>query len=248
MSKPERFIVIGDTHGDMAHQPSLKVVRSFLKCWKPTIRIHLGDLFDMRPLRNGASDEERRSGIMDDVVAGIDLIDWYKPTHFLRGNHDERLWDMLAQSNKTKSEIASELIQKIQARLDAVKCAPMLPYNKRDGVLRLGRLNVIHGFHHGNNAASSAARVYDNVMQGHAHSIQGMPIPGLSPRSGRAIGCLCNLELGYNRASANTLAWEHGFAYGILHRDGNYQEWQARPTGGRWYLPTEMSSHEYVHH
>jgi len=244
MRKPERFVIIGDTHGDMAHAPSLNVVRGFLKCWKPTIRVHLGDLFDLRPFRNGASDEDRHDGIMADVEAGMDLIDWYKPTHFIRGNHDERLWDLQLKDDKTMGDLAGTLIGDIQDRLNAVKCAPMLPYNKRDGVLRLGHLRVIHGYHAGIYAARTASQIYGSVIQGHVHSIQHHAIPGLEYRMGRAIGCLCKLELGYNRAAANTLAWAHGFAYGLIHADGTYQVWQAESIAGNWYLPTEMASYE----
>jgi hypothetical protein len=167
----------------------------------------------------------------------LSFITKYKPTHFLRGNHDERLWDAAKQDDGKLADFASYLIIDIK---DALGDAVLLPYNKRDGVLRLGSLKIIHGYHAGITAARQAALVYGSVLQGHAHTIDHAPIPGIERRMGRCCGCLCKLELDYNRAQANTLRWAHGWAYGFLLPSGQYQVYQAEQVAGRWFLPTEF--------
>ena len=47
----KRFIAFGDTHGDMVHQPTLDALTEFIKDYKPHHKIHVGDLFDYRSLR-----------------------------------------------------------------------------------------------------------------------------------------------------------------------------------------------------
>lgn len=44
--KPKRWIAIFDSHGDMLHRPTWNVVRSFMREWKPQIRIHGGNAAD----------------------------------------------------------------------------------------------------------------------------------------------------------------------------------------------------------
>jgi hypothetical protein len=238
--KPRRWIAIFDSHGDKIHEPTARVVQEFMRVWKPTIRIHGGDAWDFRWLRKGAVEGELRELINDDMAAGMELMRWFKPTHFLRGNHDERLWDCLLP-NRDDGKIralASLLIDEIAGCLP--RNCRMYPYDKRTGVMELGHLRVIHGYHSGITAAKQAAQIYGSVLMGHVHSVDQAPVPNLECVIGRACGCLCELDLGYNRAQANTLKHAHGFAYGLLHADGTYHVWQASPINGLWVMPTEF--------
>ena len=209
----------------------------FLKWFKPQIRVHLGDAFDFRALRRGAGDEEKREPVQADVDAGLDFMGKMKPTAFLRGNHDERLWDFASNNrNQLLQDFCAGYVSKISK---SVNC-PILPYDKRQGVHQIGRLKVIHGYNTGIYAARMAAQAYGSVIMGHVHRVDSMPIPGVEPREGRAIGCLCKLDMDYNRAQLNTLAQAHGFAYGLVFPNGNYSIWQARDIDGAWVFPSEF--------
>lgn len=235
--KARRFAVITDTHGNEQDDKAVAAMFDFMAAWKPEIRIHSGDAFDLKALRKGADEKDRHSPISDDIKAGCDLLKRYRPTHFLRGNHDERLWDLLDSDDKKLAEFGGSLIGKIK---DAIGDAKMLPYDKRAGVLKIGHLKVIHGFHAGPQAARAAAQIYGSVLMGHIHSIDQFSIPGLERRIGRSIGCLCKLDMGYNRAHAATLRQQHGWAYGFIFPNGDYQVFQAENVGGAWHLPTEF--------
>ena len=83
--------------------------------------------------------------------------------------------------------------------------------------------------------------IYGNVVMGHGHQIQSATVEAVHPRVGFMAGCLCQLELDYNRAQAGTLSWEGGWAFGITNeKTGSYQYWQARKIDGAWIVPTTL--------
>lgn len=233
----KRFLIVSDNHGDLQDAEAVAAFFEFAKAWKPEIRVHLGDCFDFAALRKKASDDERRGPLAEDVMMGCEFLRRLKPTHFLRGNHDERLWDLLDIDDAKLTEYARMLADQIG---DAIGDSIMLPYCKRRGVLRLGHLKCIHGFHSGVTAARQSALVYGSVVMGHVHAIDHYSIPGLERRAGRVIGCMCQLDHTYNRAMAQTLRHAHGWAYGLLFPSGDYAIYQAEKVNGSWHLPTEF--------
>lgn len=237
MSKPRRWMAVSDNHGDRQDEKAVAAALAFAKHWKPEIRVHLGDAFDCRCLRKKASDAERRASLADDIDAGCDFLDAYKPTHFLRGNHDERLWDILGGDDEMLIGYAKKLIEQIRKALGE---AQMFPYDKRRGVLRLGHLKMVHGYNAGVTAARIAGQVYGSVLMGHIHAIDSYSLPGIERRVARAIGCLCQLSQDYNRAHLQTLRQAHGWAYGLLMPNGTYTVWQAEQVGGKWHVPTDI--------
>ena len=87
-----KFQAIFDSHGDMVDPAAEKAAREFCEHFRPTVRIHGGDAFDLRALRSGASKEEKGESVKADIEAGCDLFGWFKPTVWIKGNHDERLY------------------------------------------------------------------------------------------------------------------------------------------------------------
>jgi hypothetical protein len=230
-------MAIFDTHGDMADASAVNAMLQFKKMWKPDISIHGGDAFDLRALRKGASAEEEFEDVQADIDAGLDLMRRYRPDVYLRGNHCERLWDAAQSHNPILSRFASLTIEEV---MGAIGKAQMYPYDKRAGVHRMGNLKIIHGYHSGINAARQSALCYGSVIGGHCHVIDAASIPGLERRIGRIAGAMCKLDMPYNRAHANTLRQQLGFAYGVLWPNGNYQYFQAECTDGMWLFPSEM--------
>ena len=236
----QRFIVASDIHGDQQHGPANEVLFKFIDLWKPQIRICAGDLWDLRPLRGKASDDEKRESLREDFTAGVKWFNRFKPHHFIRGNHDERLWELAERDDGVRSDYAQELIGRVDAMLAHHKCS-VLPYHKRDGVLRIGSLKVLHGFAAGVYASRATALIYGSCLFGHVHTIDEHAIPGLERRVARSIGCLCRLDLEYADRMPTTLRHAHGFAYGVLDsRTGRYHVWQAESVDGKWLLPSDL--------
>jgi len=244
--KSERFVVATDTHGDQQDDASVGALWEFMADWKPTIRVHAGDAWDFRNLRRGASDDERAHSLADDWQAGSDFLERFfdggKRNHFLRGNHDERLWHFAGSATGLLRDYAHDGIRRVDALMRKTR-ARMLPYDAALGVLALGRLNVIHGYHCGANACRIHAAIYGNVIFGHVHTIESAPVPSIEPAEARSIGCLCKRDMDYIASKTGKLRWGNGWAYGLLFEDGTYQLFQARKIGGRFYAASEIQSY-----
>jgi hypothetical protein len=235
--KGQKFVACFDNHGAECDNAAVKAFHEFCKWWKPEVRIHGGDCFDFARLRRNAKEEERRAPLKDDLEAGLSFLEQYKPTHFLRGNHDERMWDAHKSDDGTLSDFASFAITDIE---DLLGKAVVMPYQKRTGVLRLGHLKVLHGYYSGVTSARQHAFTYGACLFGHVHRIDIAPVPGLERRIARACGCLCKLDQDYNRSQAQTLAQAHGWVYGILLPGGEYVVYQAEQIAGKWFYASEI--------
>lgn len=242
MSNWKKFIFGSDIHGDMADKKSNEVFFSFAKSFEPDIRVCGGDVWDFRAIRKGAGEEERRESMSKDYVAGYNWLKRFQPHYFIRGNHDERLWELADSDNGILSDYASSGVLEIDALMKQMKCR-MLPYHKRDGVLRLenSSLKLLHGFHCGVFAARQTALVYGSALFGHTHVIDEHSIGGLERRVARNVGCLCALDMDYNGRNPNTLRQAHGFAYGVVNsRTGKFHVWQAEEIDGNWIIPSDI--------
>lgn len=234
-----RFVVAFDVHGDKQDKKSNAALFRFLDSWKPKIRVFGGDLWDFRPLRKKATADEQRESMQKDFDAGMEWLGKFQPQFFIRGNHDERLWELSEKKDGIRSDAAIKDIAEIEKITTQMGCR-MLPYHKRDGVLRLGHLKILHGFACGVYASRQTALVYGSVLFGHAHTIDEHAIPGLERRVARCCGCLCQLDMDYNARQPNSLRQAHGFAYGVINeKTGSYQVWQAEEIDGKWIIPTD---------
>lgn len=237
MPAESRFVVISDTHGDKVDPDALAFVRDFVADWKPDRRLHLGDAFDFRWLRAGASDAEKWERVSDDIDAGLDLLAWYKPTDFVFGNHDDRVIRGIEEGNGATREACRRVLEDIHR---VCASSRLYPYCVEKGVARIGHIAAHHGFHAGVYATRQHTLVYGDNLHGHTHTIDRATVPRMSDdgstvnATGRAIGCLCGLRPDYARRRTATLRWQHGFAYGTVDRNGVATVWQIEKVGDRW--------------
>ena len=238
--KFKRFIVCADVHGDMQDKKAVAAFLKFNEMWGAKIRVFAGDLWDFRSMRKGAGDDEKRDSMAWDLAMGEDFLDAFRPTHFLRGNHDERLWDMAEHKDGIIGDFARKWSKELESKIRKLGC-DMYPYDKRKGIVRIGHLKIIHGFATGVYAARKHGQIYGSCLFGHTHSIDEHAVEGIERRVARNIGCLCSLDMGYNRHQPGTLKWAHGWAYGVVNeRTGDYRVFQAERVGGSFYLPTNF--------
>jgi len=239
-----RFVVASDSHGDQIDATTETALLSFIADFKPQIRIHAGDVFDFRNLRRGASDDEKAHSLEDDWQAGSDFMrrffDGGRENHFLRGNHDERLWNFAHSATGLLRDYAHDGIARVE-KLVTKSRAKMLPYDSRLGVLKLGALKVIHGYAAGIGAARKHAIVYRNCLFGHTHNCD---VAGAESDEGvseaRGIGACCRLDMPYNAHQTGKLRHQNAFCYGLLFEDGTYQINQAKKIDGRFYVASDF--------
>lgn len=241
--KYKKFVIASDSHGDMIDPKCEVAILEFNKEFKPSIRIHAGDAFDFRNLRKGASDEEKASSLEDDWKMGSDFLRKYfdggKDNHFLYGNHDSRLKDFCNNCTGLVRDYAHDGVKRLDAL--ARKCkARTYPYDSALGIMRLGKLNVVHGYHAGANACRQHANVYGNCVFGHVHTIESAPVAALEPAEARSIGCLCIRDMDYVNKKTGKLRWGQGWGYGILFEDGSYHLQQARNINGKFVFSSDF--------
>lgn len=222
----------------MQSERTVDALLRFTKEWRPHLRIFGGDLCDFRPLRSGASEEEKREEMRPDVECGLDFLACWRPDVWLLGNHDHRPYHWAAMRNGAISELAALGVNDLETAAGRINCK-ILPYHKRRGVLRVGHAKFLHGFFVGETAARRHALVYGACMFGHTHAIEEAPIAGLERRVARGVGCLCRLDHDYNNRTPSSLRHAHGWAYGVINRStGDYVVWQAEEIGRQWLLAT----------
>lgn len=244
MSSPKRFIVVSDIHGDKQDRNATGAALAFTADFKPEIRVIAGDLWDFGAIRRGASAEEQAESMTEDYKAGrVFAAQFFKggtENYLMLGNHDVRAWDLARSPDAVRKGLGVRMCEDITAT--AAECrAKVLPYDSRYGVLEIGHLKVVHGYHTGAGACASHSRIYGNVIFGHVHSIESFQTPGLKQQEARAIGCLCKLDQDYADRKTGKLRWAHGFAYGWLFQDGTYQLNQARSVKGKFYASKNIN-------
>ena len=243
-SRLTKWIYASDLHGDMQQGDVVNELYEFTEKFNPDIKIFGGDLFDFRAIRRGASATERADSMALDVELGLEFLNNWKPNVFLRGNHDERLWDTAKYADDGLiRDHAQDGVRSITTKCKLIKCK-MLPYNVNEGVYKLGKLSFIHGFHAGIYATKKHAEVYADqggaTIHGHTHSIQQQSIARSGGASGYGVGCLCRLDMSYNRHFTGRLMHGHGWAYGFATKE-DYQVFQARKMGKKWLYATAFN-------
>lgn len=240
LPKWKHWVMGSDLHGDMQDPQAVRVFHKFNREVQPEIRWFLGDLWDFRPLRRGADEEEKRQEMGGDFNAGMRFIREFKPTEMALGNHDMRLWYLSRKRKGIMSEYADSLIARFDNYMNGIG-ARVAPYASHNGQLKIGHLKGVHGFAAGINASRRHAQAFGAVHTGHGHGIQVSPVEGMDNRIGRMIGCLCDLYMEYSHNTLGQLLHRHGFAHGVVNtKTGDYFSLQAESINGKWIIPTEM--------
>ena len=235
----KRFVFASDLHGDMQDKDATERFLKFVKDYGPQIIIFGGDLFDLRPLRRGASADERQETMREDYNQGSKFLTalFDRPAeqrHLLWGNHDDRLFKGAESGDGILSDLCSHGVIDIGLKTNRLGIKTK-PYHKRDGILRIGHAKFLHGFFCGVYAARQHATVYNSCFFGHTHVIDESPTPGLERRVARGVGALCKLDMDYNSRNPNTLRQANGWAFGAINsRTGDFFSHQAEKIGEVW--------------
>jgi hypothetical protein len=234
----QRFVSACDNHGDHICPQTKKAFFDFLEVWKPHVKIHKGDLFDFRALRRKANENEKRESIQEDVQAGKEFLQAYKPNVWLLGNHDDRLWKISKWGAGAVKDLAQMGVDDITKLCGKLKTT-IVPYGKRAGVFKLGDCKFLHGYYCGPYAARRHAMIYGKCIFGHVHAHDLASVPHIDgAQVARACPALCVLDQEYNQGQAESLRHSNGWIYGVHDtQTGETESWVARYMGGRWLCP-----------
>jgi UDP-2,3-diacylglucosamine pyrophosphatase LpxH len=245
----KRFIAFGDTHGDMVHQPTLDALTEFIKDYKPHYKIHVGDLFDYRSLRQGikANESDAYDDLKADTLKGHQILETIQPDVLLLGNHDHRIVRVAEEhANGLMREAAAAGIAHLEKTCRKTKTR-IIPYHYNKGVYNIDNIYFTHGYTANQRTVAQHAEYFgsginSSVIMGHIHRIEVAAGKSLNRATGYSIGCMCNFEgMSYAAHRLATSMWEHGFAYGVTSKKG-HQIWIAKKTGDDWILPTKLKT------
>ena len=252
------FSACFDSHGKYINWNTANAFLDHMKAFKPDLCIHGGDAFDFSCLRSAATPEEKGLAILDDVDEGLNFLGLMKPTHFIRGNHDDRIYEKLnfvdARLEAQRDNDPMERTSKATSALEALgasdvlgrikdlfkKCKTIeIPY-KRGSSLKVGQQHFAHGMFCGDSAAKKMAEQYcGNVLFGHIHCFDSATLPNVQRWIGQSVGDLADDErMDYQRKQPRSLKHENGWVYGaISKKTGQCYYVLARTVGGVWFTP-----------
>jgi hypothetical protein len=246
-NKPIRFIAVGDNHGDMVDEESFLAVQQFIKDYKPTVRVHLGDCFDFRSLRRGVgNDAESAESLKADTEAGIAFLNMIKPTVYLWGNHEARLDNFITNSGSAiHRDYAQDLKDKINQAARKAGAKIILPYHADKGIYRLGPVAFGHGYSHGTNAVTQQGVHYADMgggfICGHVHRLEQVNLQKHGGGAAYSAGCLCRTsEMLYSSMRLATSRHGLGFAYGYV-AGSDWKVWLAHKVGDNWVWQSDLN-------
>lgn len=241
--RPRRFVVCADNHGDMQDDASVEAFFAFTNEFSPTVRVHLGDNWDFRNLRRGASDEEKAASLEDDWECGSNFVRRFfekkSDNYFMTGNHDDRL-NIMAESVTGVNRDYAESGLKRMSQLFKERSAKVFPYDAEKGVLELGGLSLLHGYTANANSVAEHARIYGNCLIGHLHTQDTAAAVRHGGAVCSSVGALCRMDMPYLVKKPGKIRHRNGWAYGLLFDDGSFIANLARRINGRFYASTNI--------
>lgn len=242
---PRRFSIVSDIHGEESDERACQAALSHTRDFNPEIRVIAGDLWNFAAIRAGADDRDKSKSMKSDYETGAKFAKRFfaggKENHLMLGNHDVRVFDLAESIDGNKRDLGERMVADIKSLARSTR-SKLWPYDSRSGVLTLGKLKVLHGFHTGMSACAQHSRIYGNAVFGHIHSIESYQTPGLKQQEARSIGCLCKLDQPYADRKTGKLRWAHGWAYGWIFSDGTYTIHQVRDVHGKFYASSEIKA------
>jgi hypothetical protein len=240
MAAFKKFLVGTDSHGDLICPDAAKKILDFKSEWKPHYTIHLGDVWDLRCLRKGSSNEEKADGITHDYEKGVEFLNSFRPNYLTLGNHDARLWEGAEfRGDGILREACQSLVSKSEDYFRRKKIT-YIPYQVGK-YLRMpeGGPKLIHGFHSGVNPAKMHFEKYGSCLHGHVHAPNQYTARHVDGGQAFSIGCIGDIEkMTYADRYTAKLGWRQGFLFGIINtKTGHWESWQATKENGHWISP-----------
>lgn len=222
----KRFWLGFDRHAPENDPVVDQIALDFLHDFKPHIRVAGGDWQTVDQISK--FDNESDYDLKDEFLVNELALHHYGITHYLEGNHEERLRRIGLMDRRLRSMV--NLKTNLHLAKHRIK---LLPYHPQKGVLEIGKLKILHGFFANEYMAKKTAMIYGTCVFGHAHRFQTFqPKQAFYSRVGMAIGMLGSIHPSWIEHRA-PMGWAQGFAFGYLHRNGTFDLYPVRIIDGR---------------
>lgn len=210
------------------HDPHIdKIALDFLADFQPQIRVAGGDWQTVDQVSH--FDNEDDIDLADEFTANREAIKKFGITHYLEGNHEERLRRVGMKLDKRLRSLV-DLERNLQLKRLGI---PLIPYHPRKGVLKFGHLKVLHGFYATEYMAKKTAAIYGTCVFGHTHRFQTFQSKeAFESHCGFSIGLMGKIDQPYANDRA-PMGWTNGFCFGYLHKNGYFDLYPVRIFGKR---------------
>ena len=244
----KKWIAFGDNHGILTDKDSTRALQKFIADYKPDDVIHVGDCFDLPSLRAGISRDDSAAceDLERDLFQGFQFLEKVRPTAYLLGNHEHRLWRVAESHSSGIVRMAAEgVIDRIEKHCKKHKIT-LVPYHYDRGVYRIAddALTFVHGYTANQNSVSQHATHFASgvkgsaVVMGHLHRLEFASGKRHSGTTAWSIGCMADFsKMDYASHRLATAAWQTAWAFGV-YRGQQFTIWTAKRVGNKWLLPT----------
>lgn len=215
MAGYKRILGFACSHGIHIDPQARSAILNFRDAYKPHTVVHLGDAIDTAAFRSGArGTSDEAEPVEPDIDEGLGFIRDAGVTHYLAGNHEDRLWNLAEHPNAIVSYAAAQCIHAIKDLCKERK----ITFVKWDGIfqgLKFGNFTFLHGALYSENATRDHAEAIGNCVHAHNHR------PAIS--CGRRLDCPIGFgvgtltrrrEMGYAKSRRATTAWGQAFVWG----------------------------------
>ncbi len=219
-----RFLIGADRHAPEFDPTVDKIFGDFAHDFKPHRTFALGDWMNCDQVTDYPN--ECDTDLLDDAEEVGDKLDAWKVTDYFLGNHEERLSRCgLVRKGLRKALNPSHLLDLDRRK---IRC---YPYERKRGVVKLGKLHLLHGFYTTDIVAKTTTLIYNCCLFGHAHRFQVyQPKNAFSNHTGFAIGMMGKTEQSWEKNKPPS-GHMQGFAFGYLHRNGHFDLYPVRIVG-----------------
>ena len=236
----KKLLALGCSHGVYADPTAVASVLKFRDSFKPEITIHLGDAIDCTAFMSSTVRDGSGDPIEPDVEGGLRFLRQLRPTHFLFGNHEDRLNRLINSNHEVVAYAAAQVLASIGDECDAMKCK-RIPYAGNDQSLVIGNVRFMHGTVYSENATRDHAESFAPWRGAvvHAHTHRAAMATGRRADSplGFGVGTLtARGALEYAKTRRATLSWTQAFVWGYVS-DTSSQLFLCQKQSEEWRLP-----------
>jgi hypothetical protein len=206
----------GCLHSTHACAEYQRNVRAFRKDFRPDDYTELGDLLETTALRAGARGTKDESEPLEpDVNKALAWLQEMRPKRWMLGNHDDRIYQLRDHPSAIVAELSRRLVADMEAAAEKVKCR-IYPYDIERGWAKVGGMYVGHGYMYNVNALRDHVEMLGgNVVMAHLHVAHTFRARNHGGHWGVCVGTGGDPRtMAYARRRRQTLAWNHGIAYG----------------------------------
>ena len=214
--KWRRWMATGCLHSTHGCSEYMRNVRAFKAAFKPDDYTELGDVLETTCLRAGArGSRDEAEPLEPDMRIGLDWVREMRPTRWMFGNHDDRIIQLQSHPSAIVAELSRRLHADMLAAAESVKCK-VYPYDIERGWAKLGNMWLGHGYMFNINALRDHVEMMGgNVVMAHLHVAHTFRARNYGGHWGVCVGTGGDPRtMGYARRRRQTLAWNHGIAYG----------------------------------